>query len=451
MSQNNDRKITIFLCASALIFGLLFKGLPHYFYLQGQKEFKNANFEKAYNCFKKARFFDLRNKDYRYYFVKSMENLPATIDIQKEIFEIATDNNNDSAQQAAINKINEWQSNIYNNIGDNYIEQAPLDNGILRWDENQFPLRVSIYNKSGKNIPTYYNEEILRALSQWQASSGFLSFATTNNSNNANILVVITNPPSNSCSGPNCKYVVGYTTPEYRGSLLKKMTITLYTTDPNGNFFSDKELYNTILHEIGHALGIMGHSYSTEDLMYMASDSDSSFYAPYRSSFQYLSSKDIGTIRLLYKLLPTITNTSQNNIKTEGLIYAPIVLGTSKQISERKLKEAQNYVKNAPEIYGGYVDMAIAYSELGKYSEAIKALNTASNYTKTSDEKYIVSYNLALVYTNWNKLDQAYAYAKEAQQISNNEDVKELISNIEHAKNTKNRAFKTGLRVNFSD
>ena len=49
--------------------------------------------------------------------------------------------------------------------------------------------------------------------------------------------------------------------------------------------------------------------------------------------------------------------------------------------------------------------MAIAYSELGKYSEAIKALNTASNYTKTSDEKYIVSYNLALVYTNWNKLD----------------------------------------------
>ena len=87
------------------------------------------------------------------------------------------------------------------------------------------------------------------------------------------------------------------------------MTIILYSKDPFGNFFSDKELYNTILHEIGHALGIMGHSYSSEDLMYMATDNDSNFYAPYRSSFQYLSSKDINTIKLLYKMFPDISNT----------------------------------------------------------------------------------------------------------------------------------------------
>ena len=78
-------------------------------------------------------------------------------------------------------------------------------------------------------------------------------------------------------------------------------------------------------------------------------------------------------------MAPTITNTSQKDLKKKGLIYAPVVLGTSNQISLRKLKEAQNYIKNAPDIAGGYIDLGIAYAELNKYSEAIKALKKHIN------------------------------------------------------------------------
>lgn len=431
--MNNDRKITIIICLSAILFAIIFKSLPMYYYKQGTSSLKNKNYIKAYQNLKKAYNFDHHNKDYRYYYVQALKNLSPTLVVQKEMFAISAGKERDSAQHAAESCILEWRNSIMRNIGDNYIEQAPMDKGILRWDENKFPLNVKITNESGISVPPYYQTEIQRAFSQWQASSGFIKF--TQNDNTPDIIVKILPLPSDLCNGQTCRYVVGFTTPEYKGNLLKNMTIVLYAKDPLGNFFSDKELYNTILHEIGHALGIMGHSYSSEDLMFMSATN--SFYAPYRSSFQYLSAKDINTIKLLYKLTPSVTNTPKDQLNTKGLIYAPIILGTSTEISSRKLKEAQNYIKNAPDLAGGYIDLAIAYAELNKNSEAIKAMKKAHELAKSQDEKYMTSFNLAALYFNSGNLDKSLEFANEAKQISNTEEVKDLIMNINHKKNIK--------------
>ena len=75
-------------------------------------------------------------------------------------------------------------------------------------------------------------------------------------------------------------------------------------------------------------------------------------------------------------------------------------MGTSNQISLRKLKEAQNYIKNAPDIAGGYIDLGIAYAELNKYSEAIKALKKAYKLVKSDEERYMVCYNMAVICMN---------------------------------------------------
>lgn len=48
---------------------------------------------------------------------------------------------------------------------------------------------------------------------------------------------------------------------------------------------------------------------------------------------------------------------------------------------------------------------------------------------------------------NANNLDDALNYAKEAQEINNSEDIKEVISNIEHAKQTKRKPFKSNLLI----
>ena len=194
----------------------------------------------------------------------------------------------------------------------------------------------------------------------------------------------------------------------------------------------------------------MGHSYSSEDLMYMTADDDNSFYAPYRSSFQYLSSKDVNTIKLLYKLIPDITNTPINAFSKKGLIYAPIILGTSAEISSRKLKEAKNYIKNAPEIAGGYIDLGIAYAELNKQKEALKAMSKAYELAKSDNEKYMITYNLAVMNMNKGDFDTALKYAREAKELYNSEEIKDLIMNIKHAKLTNKKSFK-GTLLKYSE
>lgn len=432
-TNNIHKIITVFICTFAIIFGLTVKILPSYYYKKGLNFYNNKDYVKAYTYLKKAYNSDSTNKDYRYYYVKNLCNLTPTISIQKEVFEIASGSELDSAQLAAENQISEWRQKIFNMIGDNYIEQTPFDRGILRWDKNKFPLKVAIEYETKSNFPDYYKTEILTAISQWQSSSGFITFSVINNKKDADIIIKIADPPQNDCKEKGCKYVVGFTIPEIKGDLLKKSIITLYSKDPYGNFYSDKEMYNTILHELGHALGIMGHSYSTDDLMYMATDNSNNFYTPYRSSFQYLSSKDINTVKLLYLLLPQITNTPKKDFNTKGLIYAPVILGTSAEISSRKIEEAKNYIKNAPDLANGYIDLGIAYAELNKAGEAVKAMKKAYTLAKTDTEKYMVCYNLSAIYINSKHFEEALKYAKEAQSISNTEEIIELITNIEHA------------------
>lgn len=437
--MNKDKIITILVCAFFILFAVFLKATPVCFYYQGKSALDKKDYIKAHKCLKNAYNFDKKNKDYRYYYVQSLLRLSPTVTVQKEMFNIASSDDKDSAQTVAEAKIAEWRNNILSNIGNNYIEQAPSDKGIVRWSIENFPLKIALVNQSNVEIPEYYNNEVYRAFSQWEVSSQILKFSSTNNANDADILVKFENLPNDVCDGNGCKYVVGFTTPSIKNNILKKMTITLYTKDPNGNYFSDKELYNTILHEAGHALGIMGHSYSSDDLMYMATEG-SNFYTPYRSSFQYLSSQDINTIKLLYKLVPAITNSEKVN--TKGLVYAPIVLGTSKEISLRKLKDAQNYVKSAPDIPGGYVDLGIAYAELNKTHEAVKALQKALTLSKSDSDKYISYFNIAVVFVNSGDTKNALEYALKAQSISNNDEINELITNIRHAQITKSKPFK---------
>ncbi len=438
--NNSDRIITVFICTTAIIFGIAYKLMPSYYYRRGLNYYKNQDYVKAYTNLKKAYLADSKNKDYRYYYAKTLTNLTPGITVQKEIFEIASGKELDSAQQVADMKISEWQRKVFNLTGDNYIEQAPFDRGILRWDKTKFPLKTAIIDESG-NLPDYYKTEIMSALSQWQDSTGFIKFTMTDNSKNAEIIIKITETPKNTCTQDGCKYVAGYTTPEIKGNLLKKSTITLYSKDPYGNYFSDKEIYNTILHELGHALGIMGHSYSTGDLMYMTTENSNSFYAPYRSSFQYLSSQDINTIKLLYMLLPQITNTPMKEFNTKGLIYAPVILGTSEEISSRKLAEAKNYIKNAPELAGGYIDLGVAYAELNKTSSAVKAMKKAYKLAQTKNEKYMACYNLSAIYMNSGHLEEALKYALQAKGIIDSSEVQELITNIELARNADEKNF----------
>ena len=50
-------------------------------------------------------------------------------------------------------------------------------------------------------------------------------------------------------------------------------------------------------------------------------------------------------------------------------------------------------------------------------------------------------YNISAMYLNNNNPESALDYAKQAQQIDDNDDSQELLSNIDHAINTKSKPF----------
>ena len=432
---------SIIIVIAALVF---VKFLPAYLYSAGERSYKERNYVEAYKNFAAARRLAPSNKDYRYNYVLALAHLKPTLKVQKEMFAISQDNrHDDSARRLAQNQIETWQMKVLSAYGSNYIEQVPLDSHILRWNLKSMPLDVSIETPEGDTLPQYYNEEITKAFMQWQNSTGFIKFNFTDKPTKADIVVKFMALPESNCSASGCKYVVAFTNPTFKGNILKKMTITLYDKDAYGNYFSDKELYNTILHEIGHALGIMGHSYSTDDLMYMSSrETQDKIFTRFRSSFQYLSAKDLNTLRLLYNMTPTITDTPLKEIDSEGLIYSPVVLGSAEEMGNQKLKEAENYIKNAPDLPGGYIDLAVAYAQLGKLRKASENLDKALQLAKTDQDKYVIYYNYAVVYLNNNKPDSALKYAQTAQRINNSEEVRDLISNIEHAISTKQKPFK---------
>lgn len=421
-----------------LLFLLIFKFIPNIYLESGKNDYSNNNYPSAYNNLKIAYGLNPHNQDIRYYYIQTLVKLPATLDVQKAIYEFAQAKQTDSADLIAEQQIGKWKGNILFNAGENYIEETPFNDKILRWDAKKFPLVVNIKNNSAV-APAYYIEEIKNAFSQWQNITGrFIRFEYTDNPNDANILVTInTSEDMKKCSEETCKYTVAYTTPSFSGDLLKRATIFFYDSNNLGQPFTQKQIYNTALHEIGHSLGIMGHSQSQDDLMYLQ-EGDVGAYDNLRSDFQLFSPRDINTIKLLYKLVPDITNTPMNEFDTSRLIYAPIVMGSEEEINSKKILEAQNYIKQAPNLPNGYLDLATGYAELNQYGKAIETLDKALSLCSNDNERYIVYYNYAVTYSRIKDWENALKYANQAKAIKSDADIDGLINSINTNKNIKN-------------
>lgn len=407
--------ILIFIFAFLLY--IIFNFLPDFYLGIGKNAYLNKDYVSAYNNLKTALVFSPKNTDTRYYYVQTLLKLKPTLQIQRELFKLSQTKISDSANMIADRQIAKWKYQILSNIGENYIEQAPANGQILRWDITKFPLRVYIKSNS-PSTPQYFVPSIQHAFLQWQkSSSNLVHFQFIDDENQANIVVVINSSDEmKKCVEENCKYTIAYTTPDIDGDMLKKMNILFYDSNNLGQPFSQKEIYNTALHEIGHALGIMGHSYNKDNLMYMETGEDDSYFQQFRSDFQSISQVDLNTLNLLYKLVPDITNTPMSQFDTRGQFFPHIILGSDEQITSQKIIEAQNYIKQAPELPNGYLDLAAAYADLKKYGKALDALDLALQYSSNNDEKFIVYYNCAVIYMNMKDWQNCIQYADLARQ-----------------------------------
>lgn len=422
------RKFLLFVFLIVLVIALIYKSpfSALYNYNKAKALYQQEQYEQSLPYFEKSLFADSKGVLARFFYVLALSKSEPKYSVQKKLYEMSESKINDEASRYAKIQVRRLRYKLLEGLEYNYIHNALMGNDILRWDIKSFPLKV--YFENPDSVPNYYVYSIEKAMELWSGSTNFVKFARVNDKNNADIYIrFIDNKKV--CDGGQCRFVTAYTEPKVSDKILKQMTLTFYKTNPLNKGFSQGEIYNTALHELGHTLGIMGHSDNPEDLMFSMSDSENSKYYPYAQS---MSKGDLQTLVLLYRLKPTISN--GKILENENFYYPPLIIGSDDVRLQKKLEEYKSYIKEYPEMAAGYVNLASVYGDMGDFESVLKTLEKAEIYAQTVDEKYIVNYNKAVVYYNMQQYEKALNSAKIAQSIKNEQSIQDLINDILKAK-----------------
>ena len=166
-----------------------------------------------------------------------------------------------------------------------YVSQSLKNGKLMRW--TFIPLSVYIapmkfYSKQGEDYK--YNALVKRALKEWEtATKGKVRFkiVSTLLESNVNIDWKRVERKTLGC----CYFSYDASNRLYGAEVSIGLTDGLVHRD----YMSEDEVYHTILHEIGHAIGL-GHSPFKEDIM----------YTPHQKGITRVSAGDVRTINWLY-------------------------------------------------------------------------------------------------------------------------------------------------------
>lgn len=229
----------------------------------------------------------------------------------------------------------------YARYQDNYLDYIVADSGgIKKWQNS--PLAVYVQTSN-------YKPSVEKAFMQWQAKTNkVVSFNFVNNPAQAKIVVDFKNKLESTSTDEG--FFAGFTKPYYSGNYLAKAEIHILTVNPQTNqAFDDTFVYSTVLHEIGHSLGFIGHSPNANDVM-AATSLDPKIT---------LTQRDTNTMILFYKM--------------DNKTY----LARQKGTTDVKLQQALDYVKNTPAKSIGWSNLGDVYIGKKMYTDAIKSYKQA--------------------------------------------------------------------------
>lgn len=193
-----------------------------------------------------------------------------------------------------------------------YVNNCIYNEMFLRWPKSMMPLPVYIapfrwYNKLEQ--ADNYIQMVMNACKEWQdATNGLVSFKFASQLNDSLINIVWRRVDRSSLG--KCRYDF-----DKRGILFSsEIEIGLSDGMLSPKYQDPNEVYRTILHEIGHSIGIADHSPYKTDIM----------YAVHQYGSFVLSDKDKRTLNYLYKipegLLPAEFIDNYKDIECNGNI-----------------------------------------------------------------------------------------------------------------------------------
>lgn len=331
-------------------------------------------------------------------------------------------NNSNSQPQ-----VEELQDNIIN--GDNYLNFAANSNGqIVKWNKKNISVYVydSEYNDIINQVLRKYNETF----------KGYFQLESASFPQQADIVIDVVD---NFDSNDNQKelYMAGITNTYFdnKSQNLKLAKVKMLSKYPKNNKkVSAQDFYASLMHEMLHALGIIGHSPDRKDLMYAVSGNNKGEF----------TSRDRVTLKMMYsgneEVLKKETANAQLTKLDEAKNYAK--MNPNHAISwinlariyynanqkEDALEAYKKAIQIEPNNSDIYQSMGECYYSSEKYQAAINVLEKAYELSKEGSAKVNISNMIGICYAKLNNYESAYNYFKKAFVVRRND--KSILYNL---------------------
>ncbi len=180
--------------------------------------------------------------------------------------------------------------------------QAVTAGGTYRWPQHKLPLKVYIApGRGAQGFRASFRQALVEAFEAWAAASGDrLSCVLVTDPLSADVACDWTNDAQEvSKAGTQGErgiaWVVADEADEIKRATIKILTIPTFA----GGVLSDDDMKKACLHEVGHVLGLQGHSTNNHDVMFFTIDA--------ATVWPVLSRRDRATIARLYAAYPVLT------------------------------------------------------------------------------------------------------------------------------------------------
>jgi tetratricopeptide (TPR) repeat protein len=268
----------------------------------------------------------------------------------------------------------------------NYLAYAIPNGKVIHWDTKRMPLKVYVSDGTGVEGWTPSMKSLVsEAMSAWSsATHNAVRFTTTNHPDRADIIVRWKRNFSHNKIGENPFESIGDT-------IVRSDLVIATFVSATGPQMPISELRKTIIHEMGHAIGIQGHSPYPEDIMYWSVNPEQG---------GALTARDKATISMLYKFEADVKNDTSMATSQSKKYFALFRQGIQSQMNNNPAQamvfyqQAMRLNSKDPDLF---FNLAAASWQTGNTSAAI------AYYRRTlalDTRRVEAQYNLGLLLIN---------------------------------------------------